>query len=77
MINALVIDEGIFQKVEDLELKFYGKSFNVTLSRGVLYLPIGTKDAKSFFTQLTLLFIRPRKAVGKKFIFISQTSDII
>ncbi len=49
-INALVIAERIRQKVEELELVFEGKQFNVTLSGGVSSYPVDAKDAKSLLS---------------------------
>ena len=46
-INALVIAERIRQKVEDLELVFDRKSFNVTLSGWVASFPTEAKNTKS------------------------------
>ncbi len=68
-INALVIAERIRQKVEELELTFDGKSFNVTLSGGVASFPTDAKDAKSLL-QASDVALYQAKESGRNRIFL-------
>jgi diguanylate cyclase (GGDEF)-like protein len=68
-INALVIAERIRQKVEDLELSFEGKSFNVSLSGGVASYPTDAKDAKSLLHASDVALYQAKES-GRNRIFL-------
>ncbi len=72
-INALVIAERIRQKVEDLDLVFDGKSFNVTISGGVASFPTDAKNTKSLLHASDVALYQAKES-GRNRIFLHSTN---